>query len=150
MNRNAVYAISSILCVVGISAVAKPTLCQADEDVLFSCTASKKLISVCASKDLEADPMSKLIPLLLLSASGTGSAQAAVTEITSNGFSVHEVATSASSPQKAYQALTHDVGHWWNPAHTLSGDSRNLSIASPEFTAQFHFVPQHFPAAHLL
>jgi hypothetical protein len=55
MNRNAVYAISSILCVVDMSAAAKPTLCQADEDVLFSCNASKKLISVCASRDLEAD-----------------------------------------------------------------------------------------------
>jgi hypothetical protein len=74
--------------------------------------------------------MTKLVSLLLLSALGTGSAQAAVTEVTSNGFSVHEVATSASSPKKVYQALTFDIGRWWNPAHTLSGDSRNLSIAT--------------------
>jgi hypothetical protein len=55
MNRNAVYAIGAILWAVCLSAAAKPTLCRADEDVLFSCTAAKKLISVCASKALAAD-----------------------------------------------------------------------------------------------
>jgi hypothetical protein len=73
--------------------------------------------------------MLKFVSLLVLSVLWTGAAQATVAEITSNGFSVHEVATTAAGPKQVYAALLHDVGKWWNPAHTYSGNSRNLSIS---------------------
>ena len=44
-----------IFCVVSASAIAGPTLCLKDEDNIFSCGAGKKVISVCASKDLAPD-----------------------------------------------------------------------------------------------
>jgi uncharacterized protein YndB with AHSA1/START domain len=34
----------------------------------------------------------------------------------------------AAPPAKVYDALTRDIGRWWDPAHTYSGDSRNLSL----------------------
>lgn len=52
----------------------------------------------------------------------------AMGQTTSNGFAVrHEVSISAS-PANVYDALVRQVGSWWNPQHTYSGDSRNLSI----------------------
>lgn len=45
-----------------------------------------------------------------------------------NGFTVtHELTVNA--PQaRVYESLVEQVGHWWNPDHTFSGDSANLSI----------------------
>jgi uncharacterized protein YndB with AHSA1/START domain len=36
--------------------------------------------------------------------------------------------TIRASPEKVYSALMHEVGQWWNPEHTYSGDSKSLSI----------------------
>ena len=36
--------------------------------------------------------------------------------------------TIQASPENVYAALTGKVGSWWNPEHTYSHDSRNLSI----------------------
>jgi hypothetical protein len=73
--------------------------------------------------------MSKILMLLSLTCLWTGSAHAAVAEITSNGFSIHEEATTAADARKVYKALLRDVDKWWNPAHTYSGNSHNLSIS---------------------
>ena len=55
-------------------------------------------------------------------------ANAAVVETGASGFlSTHEVTVSAT-PADAYKALVTEVGRWWNPAHTYSGDAANLSI----------------------
>lgn len=55
-------------------------------------------------------------------------AGAEVIESAASGFSVKSVARIAASPDRVYAALVQDVGRWWDPAHTYSGDSRNLSI----------------------
>jgi len=57
-------------------------------------------------------------------------ARADVVEATPGGFEVKTVVTIAASRAKLYDALVHAVGRWWDPAHTYSGDSRNLSIDS--------------------
>jgi hypothetical protein len=44
-----------IFCTLSASAKAAPTPCLDNEDNIFSCSAGKKIISVCASKDLAAD-----------------------------------------------------------------------------------------------
>ncbi|MGZ5196005.1 MAG: SRPBCC family protein [Ramlibacter sp.] len=44
-----------------------------------------------------------------------------------NGFVVRHEATLNAPPAKVYEALL-AVGAWWDPAHTFSGDSKNLSI----------------------
>ena len=55
-----------------------------------------------------------------------GAACAAV-QTAPNGFVVRHEATLNAPPAKVYEMLL-AVGAWWDPAHTYSGDSRNLSI----------------------
>ncbi len=52
---------------------------------------------------------------------------AEVATATRAGFQVkHELAVAAPSA-KAFATLT-EIGRWWNPQHTYSGDAHNLSI----------------------
>jgi uncharacterized protein YndB with AHSA1/START domain len=44
------------------------------------------------------------------------------------GFTVRNVIQIAVPPEAVYDRLVHDVGHWWSPDHTFSGDALNLSI----------------------
>lgn len=46
----------------------------------------------------------------------------------SSGFSInHEVVIGAPASD-VYRSLVEQVGEWWNPQHTYSGDAKNLSI----------------------
>lgn len=45
-----------------------------------------------------------------------------------DGFSISHEAVIEAPPDEVYRALTEQVGEWWNPQHTYSGDSANLSI----------------------
>jgi uncharacterized protein YndB with AHSA1/START domain len=65
---------------------------------------------------------------LLLGSLIASGASAAVVETTSNGFAIKDEVTTTASAKLVYAALLHDVGKWWNPEHTYSGDSHNLSI----------------------
>ena len=53
---------------------------------------------------------------------------AAVADSASNGFTVKLSVTIQAPPQDVYARLVHNVGDWWNPMHTFSGDAHNLSI----------------------
>ena len=69
----------------------------------------------------------RLIAIVVLGAI-TVNATAEVTDVGANGFTlVHEVNVS-SSRADAWAAAVHDVGLWWNPAHTISGNAELLSI----------------------
>jgi uncharacterized protein YndB with AHSA1/START domain len=54
-------------------------------------------------------------------------ARAEMVEVSETGFSVKEAVTVAVPPEKAFAAFV-EIGKWWDPAHTYSGDSANLSI----------------------
>ena len=70
-----------------------------------------------------------MLRLLLASALVTfGSGLAAAAEIGSNGFLVRIERIVTAPPARVYDALIGQVGSWWNPQHTYSGDSKNLSI----------------------
>jgi hypothetical protein len=45
-----------------------------------------------------------------------------------NGFTVKTSIAIQASPDEVYRRLVHNVGDWWNPQHTFSGDARNLTI----------------------
>jgi uncharacterized protein YndB with AHSA1/START domain len=45
-----------------------------------------------------------------------------------NGFLVRHEMTVGAPPARVYDALVREVGLWWSPSHTFSGDARNLSI----------------------
>ncbi len=49
-------------------------------------------------------------------------------QVTSTGFLVNHEERIDATPRRVYDALVGQVGMWWNPDHTISGDSRNLSI----------------------
>jgi uncharacterized protein YndB with AHSA1/START domain len=51
-----------------------------------------------------------------------------VIESTAAGFLVRNTTAINAPPANVYTALTDRVGEWWDPAHTLSHDARNLSL----------------------
>lgn len=53
--------------------------------------------------------------------------RAAVVSSGPGGFVLREEVQFAGPPTEAWKHLV-DVGSWWNPQHTYSGDSSNLSI----------------------
>jgi Polyketide cyclase / dehydrase and lipid transport len=67
-----------------------------------------------------------LLPLLFaLAMAGPGAAE--VRSQTPQGFAVTEQARVNVPPARAYAALS-QIGRWWNPSHSLSGDAANLSL----------------------
>jgi uncharacterized protein YndB with AHSA1/START domain len=55
-------------------------------------------------------------------------ARADVADSAANGFTVKLAVTIQAPPQDVYRRLVHNVGDWWDPMHTFSGDAHNLSI----------------------
>jgi uncharacterized protein YndB with AHSA1/START domain len=71
---------------------------------------------------------SSLLTLPIVCAILAAPARGEVTDTNAGGFSVRNAATINASPAKVYTALTEKIGAWWDPAHTFSHDSRNLSV----------------------
>jgi uncharacterized protein YndB with AHSA1/START domain len=45
-----------------------------------------------------------------------------------SGFVVRHETRIAAPPARVYDALVAEIGEWWNPEHTFSGDARSLSL----------------------
>jgi hypothetical protein len=58
----------------------------------------------------------------------SGSARAAVADSSAAGFTVKITLNIQATPDDVYRRLVHNVGDWWNPAHTFSGEARALTI----------------------
>lgn len=56
-----------------------------------------------------------------------GGASADVADAGPNGFLVKHEATINAAPDAVYKALI-DIGSWWNPSHSYSGNAANMSI----------------------
>jgi hypothetical protein len=69
--------------------------------------------------------MKYLAAIALLTASP---AAAEVVSVSPNGFEVRETVSLVVPADAAFASFT-DVSAWWDPEHTYSGDSRNLSLA---------------------
>lgn len=54
--------------------------------------------------------------------------RAAVTDSSAAGFTVKITVNIQSTPDDVYRRLVHNVGDWWDSAHTLSGDAHALTI----------------------
>jgi uncharacterized protein YndB with AHSA1/START domain len=67
-----------------------------------------------------------LLTIALLLLAGVPSESAV--HVTSTGFLIRLEASINASPEKVFDALVGQVGSWWNPEHTYSGDAKNLSI----------------------
>lgn len=57
-------------------------------------------------------------------------ARADVVDRSPAGFTVKTVVTIAASPERTFRAFVDDIGRWWDPAHTLSGDAGNLRVTA--------------------
>ena len=66
--------------------------------------------------------------MAILVAMTQASALAEVTDSSASGFTVKLTVNIHASAADVYHKLIHNVGDWWNSAHTLSGDAHNLSI----------------------
>ena len=67
------------------------------------------------------------LPVLIL-ALAPNRAAADVVDSSSNGFTVRTTLSIQAAPEEVYRRIIHNTGDWWNPQHTFSGDSHNLSI----------------------
>ena len=73
--------------------------------------------------------MKKLLPILVLSLAMTATAKAVVQETREGYFAIQSVILVDLSPAAAYRALI-KPSQWWDPAHTWSGSSKNLTLES--------------------
>jgi uncharacterized protein YndB with AHSA1/START domain len=64
------------------------------------------------------------VSLLMVAATSGHSAPV----VTPTGFLVKFDVSVNAPPAKVYDALVGQIGSWWNPEHTYSGDAKNLSI----------------------
>jgi len=55
-------------------------------------------------------------------------AAAEVIDSAVNGFAVRNVAQIAAHPSRVYNTAASLLSRWWNPAHTFSNNSANLSL----------------------
>jgi uncharacterized protein YndB with AHSA1/START domain len=70
----------------------------------------------------------RLAMFAIVAAAVVGPANAEVVESVENGFLVRNEVLIDATPFKVYSALVDQIVSWWDPAHTFSGDSANLSI----------------------
>ena len=69
----------------------------------------------------------KMLVAAALAASLAGAAQAEITDRSPQGFQVRHVVNIAA-PQAQVRATVLDIGKWWNPEHSWSGQAKNLRI----------------------
>jgi Polyketide cyclase / dehydrase and lipid transport len=69
----------------------------------------------------------KTIPIVLGLALGAGSASAEVADSAPAGFTLRQSADVSLPPPAVWAALA-DIGKWWNPEHSWSGDARNMTL----------------------
>jgi uncharacterized protein YndB with AHSA1/START domain len=68
-----------------------------------------------------------LAPAALLVLAGVG-LRAEVVDSSATGFTTRNTTTIAAPPSEVYKRLVNDVGRWWDPDHTYSKNSSNLTL----------------------
>src|SRR5918999_300513 len=56
------------------------------------------------------------------------SVRAEVVDSSAGGFTSRNTVQINASPKAVFRHLVMDIGRWWNPEHTYTGASENLSI----------------------
>jgi hypothetical protein len=70
----------------------------------------------------------RLLILLVVVFSTSTPAEAEVVDSAAHGFAVRNIAQIAAHPSRVYNAAMSLVGRWWDPAHTFSKNSANLTL----------------------
>ena len=76
-------------------------------------------------------------------------AQAEVADSSSSGFTVKLTVTIRAAPDDVYRRLVRNIADWWNPAHTFSQNSHNLSIEDKPAGCFCEKLPNGGGARHL-
>jgi hypothetical protein len=71
-----------------------------------------------------------------------------VVDSAANGFSIKIGTVIHAGPSQIYDGLVHHIGDWWNPEHTYSNDSYNLSIDDEPMGCFCEKLPNHGGARH--
>ncbi|MEM9334638.1 MAG: ATPase [Pseudomonadota bacterium] len=66
--------------------------------------------------------------LIIAALSCIATANAEVTSSSDNGFVTVNEAVIDAAPEAVWLAATIEVGAWWHPSHTISGDAARMSI----------------------
>ncbi len=70
----------------------------------------------------------RLALLAALAVAAAAPARAEVVTAAEDRFVVKETAPITAAPPAVWRALTAEIGKWWSPDHTWSGDAANLSL----------------------
>ncbi|MGD1073855.1 MAG: SRPBCC domain-containing protein [Bryobacteraceae bacterium] len=65
---------------------------------------------------------------LILALAISALALAEVADSSNSGFTIRITIAIQAPPGDVYRRLVHNIGDWWDPAHTWTGDSHNLTI----------------------
>lgn len=68
-----------------------------------------------------------IVTVTLAALASSAPARAEIVNAGPSGFNVRQVAEVPNPAPVVWAALT-DIGKWWDPEHTYSGDARNLSL----------------------
>jgi uncharacterized protein YndB with AHSA1/START domain len=79
---------------------------------------------------------------------GAGCAQAEVVDAQPGGFEVRHGLHIDAPPARVYDAIAH-VGHWWDGAHTYSGDASHLTIEAIAGGCFCEALPDGGSVAHM-
>ena len=90
---------------------------------------------------------SLLIAAIAVSALASA-ARAEVVDAQPGGFEVRQTVHIAASPDRVYRALA-EVGHWWDGAHSFSGDAAHLSLEPKAGGCFCETLPDGGSAAHM-
>jgi uncharacterized protein YndB with AHSA1/START domain len=78
-----------------------------------------------------------------------GWAFAEIADSSTDGFTVKTSVTIQASPTEVYRRLVHNVGDWWNPQHTFSGDAHNLTIEEKPMGCFCETLPDQGAVRHM-
>jgi uncharacterized protein YndB with AHSA1/START domain len=70
----------------------------------------------------------KVLAITAIVLAASPAVPAEVTDSAADGFTVRISVTIHAAPADVYKRLVGEIGNWWSPGHTFSGDAHNLSI----------------------
>jgi hypothetical protein len=76
-------------------------------------------------------------------------ARAEVLNQAANGFTSKVTVNIHATPDDVYRRIVRNVGDWWNPAHTFSGDARYLTIDAKAMGCFCEKLPNLGSARHM-
>jgi uncharacterized protein YndB with AHSA1/START domain len=74
---------------------------------------------------------------------------AEVADSASNGFTVKITVNIKATPDMVYGRIIHNVGDWWDSAHTFSGNAHNLAIEEKPMGCFCEKLPNQGSVRHM-